>query len=415
MTLLRILDGLVPIEQPESHAARTTHATTPTGFQPQQIQLRDGKIAAVGSDAPAPAASDTGEEVARLDAGGCYVLPGFVDVHLHGGVGYDVMDGDPHAVLEIARFHAQHGVTSLLPTTMTAPPAETLRAVEAVAQAIHEAVPRREAGARILGVHLEGPFISPQFPGAQPATHIRPPDVQEFLQLVATGPVRMITLAPEQSGALELIRAAAARGIITVLGHTNATYEECQAGVALGLSQATHTYNAMRGLHHRQPGALGAVLADDRIDAQLIADNIHVHPAAMAILARCKGVDHTILITDAMRAAGLPPGEYTLGGQAVTVADGECRLADGTLAGSVLTMERALANFVAATGMTLAEAWPASSQVAARALGLAHEIGRIAPGYRADLVLLDADFAVVATIVDGVVVFLRDAERLQTN
>jgi N-acetylglucosamine-6-phosphate deacetylase len=248
------------------------------------------------------------------------------------------------------------------------------------------------------------------------ASQIRPPDLEEFAGLVAAGSplsaVRIITLAPEQPGAHALIQRARAQGIVVVAGHTNATYEECEAAVVLGLSQATHTYNAMRGLHHRQPGALGAVLSDDAMDAQLIADNIHVHPAAMKILARCKGVERILLITDAMRAAGLAPGEYELGGQPVTVKDKECRLADGTLAGSVLTMEAALANFMAASGLSLSQAWPATSRTPARALGLEDELGSIAPGYRADLVLLDRELQVVATVVGGRVIYLREPERL---
>jgi len=231
----------------------------------------------------------------------------------------------------------------------------------------------------------------------------------------------MITLAPEMPGAAELIARARARGIVVVAGHTAASYAECEAGIAAGVTQATHTYNAMTGLHHREPGTLGSVLSNDSVFAQLIADNVHVHPAAMKILARCKGAARTILITDAMRAVGLPPGSYDLGGQAVTVTagtgnrPGECRLADGTLAGSVLTLERGLANFVAASGMTLAEAWPTTSLSAATSLGLEGSCGKLEEAYLADLTLLDDAGEVVATVVQGRVVYLRDAERLRAN
>ncbi len=244
-------------------------------------------------------------------------------------------------------------------------------------------------GARIVGIHLEGPFISPKFPGAQLAESIREPDLAEFAELVDAGPVCMMTMAPEQPGADELMAAMLEADVAIVIGHTDATYEQATDAIARGATQATHTYNAMTGLHHRRPGTLGAVLSNDAIYAQLIADNIHVHPAAMNVLARCKGVERTILITDAMRAAGLPTGEYDLGGQPVTVADGQCRLHDGTLAGSVLTMDVALINFMAASGWPLAKAWPASSRTAATALGLDHELGSIVPGYLADLVVLD--------------------------
>jgi N-acetylglucosamine-6-phosphate deacetylase len=267
-----------------------------------------------------------------------------------------------------------------------------------------------QGAARILGVHLEGPYISPHFPGAQPAEHIRPPNLDEFAELMAAGPLRMITLAPEVAGAEALIRRARRQGVTVVLGHTNASYEECATALEWGVSQATHTYNAMSGLHHRRPGALGAVLSLDTIDAQLIADNIHIHPAGIKILARCKGIDRTILITDAIRAAGLGPGEYEFAGQVVTVKGDECRLPDGTLAGSILTMDRALVNFMSASGLSLAEAWPVASRTPARAIGLAREIGTLAPGYRGDLVLLDERLTVVATVVGGEVVFLREGE-----
>jgi N-acetylglucosamine-6-phosphate deacetylase len=351
---------------------------------------------------------DSQAAVRQLDAQGCTILPGFVDVHIHGSAGYDVMDASASALAAIADFLVTHGVTAFVPTTMTAPHNNTLRAVTAVA----DYLPQQGRGARALGVHLEGPYISPKFPGAQPASFIRPPNLAELAELLAAGPVRMITLAPEVAGAEALIRQARAHDGVVVLGHTNATYAECLQAMRWGVSQATHTYNAMSGLHHRNPGTLGAVLSIDDIDAQLIADNIHVHPAGMKILARCKGHDHTLLISDAIRATGLPEGDYELGGQPVQVKAGECRLADGTLAGSILTMDQALRNFMAATGWSLAQAWPTTSRTAARTLGLAHEIGTLVPGARGDLVLLDEQLQVVATVVGGEVAYLRDADRL---
>ena len=222
----------------------------------------------------------------------------------------------------------------------------------------------------------------------------------------------MITLAPEQPGAHELIRIAVKQGVTVVAGHTNATYEEFEAGVDAGVSQATHTYNAMSPLHHRRPGALGAVLSDDRVFAQLIADNIHVHPAAMSILARCKPIERTVLITDAIRAAGMAPGKFDLGGQSVIVKNGSCRLADGTLAGSILTLEIGLSNFVRAAGLSIAEAWPAASRTPAASIGIDGQYGSICAGYGGDLTVLDADLDVVATVVNGMVVYLRDDARL---
>jgi N-acetylglucosamine-6-phosphate deacetylase len=373
-----------------------------SGFEPRQVQIAGDRIAAITPAAEVTAAT-------RLDASGCIVLPGLIDVHVHGAVGHDTMDADPAALAAMARFFARHGVTSFLATTMTASRTATHAATAAVAAYLHAPT---AAGARVLGVHLEGPFISPRFPGAQLPDAIRAPDVAEFTALVEAGPVRMITLAPEMRGAEAVIAAARAHGIVAVTGHTAATYDECEAAIRQGVSQATHTYNAMTGLHHRQPGTLGSVLTNDAVFAQLIADNIHVHPAAMQVLARCKGVERTVLITDAMRAAGLPPGRYELGGQAVTLANGACRLDDGTLAGSVLTLEKGLANFLAATGLTPAQGWPAASRTPAASLGL-DDLGRMAVGRMADLVVVDATLEVVATVVAGQVVYLRDVDRLR--
>lgn len=371
------------------------------------LTIRQGRIVDINT-----AVAD--EALPQLDASDCILLPGFIDLHVHGGDGHDTMDATPGALAAMSRFFARHGVTAFLPTTMTAPHAEIHRAVANLGRMLTttEPVP---SGARMLGIHVEGPYISPVYPGAQPASSIRPPNLGEFAELVAAGPVRMMTLAPEVEGADELIAATLAQGAVAVWGHTNATYEACLRAADLGVTQATHTYNAMSPLHHRKPGALGATLTLDTIYAQLIADNIHVHAGAMRLLARCKGVERTVLITDAMRAAGLPDGEYELGGQAVTVRAGACRLADGTLAGSILTMERALANFMAATDLPLATAWPVTSRTPAQSLGLGHEFGALAPGYHGDVVLLDAALTVVATVVGGAVVYLRDPARLHPS
>lgn len=371
----------------------TTLPTDAPPFTNIDIVIAQGKIQRVTPTSDAPPTTEQ-----TLDATGCTVLPGFIDLHVHGGAGHDTMDATPAALAAMATFFAQHGVTAFLPTTMTATHAEIQRAVANVA-----VITDPPTGARILGLHVEGPYISPRYPGAQPASLIRSPNVDEFAELCAAGPVRMITFAPEEEDADALLAAARQHNIIAVLGHTNATYNQCVAAAAAGVTQATHTYNAMRGLHHREPGALGATLTIDSIYAQLIADNIHVHPAAMQVLARCKGIERTILITDAMRAAGLPDGEYDLGGQTVTVAEGACRLADGTLAGSILTMDHALVNFMAATGLPLHEAWPVSSRTAAHSLGLAQQMGSIAVGYAGDLVLLDENNRVVATVIGGYV------------
>lgn len=395
MSQLSITDVFVP-----TNSLTAGGSTEP--FQRLNLHLAESTIQALDRKAPSGSAV--------LAGAGCFVLPGFIDLHVHGGMGADTMDATPDALATMAQFFAEQGVTGFCPTTMTAPHEQILKAVKNVAAAapLYASTP----GARVLGIHVEGPYISPLFPGAQPAEYIQEPSLEKFNALLDAGPIALITLAPEMNGAAELIKFARDKGVVAVIGHTDASYEECVAAVEWGASQATHTYNAMSGLHHRRPGTLGAVLSLDEIDAQLIADNIHVHPAAMKILSRCKGADRTILITDAMRAAGLDEGNYTLGGQKVTVTEGACRLEDGTLAGSILTMDQALRNFMAATGLSLDQAWAATSRNAARSLGLDDRLGSIGEGYWADIVLLDERYEVVATIVGGEVAYLRDSERL---
>lgn len=392
-------------EPSRPHTFLIRHARYPLAgesgrFVAGSLALANGRIVGEAIDTPP---TDT----ANFDAGGCVVLPGFIDLHIHGSAGYDTMDDTPKSLPAISRFLARHGVTGFTPTTMTAPHPPTLAAVENVAAALAVPMP----GASILGIHLEGPYISPRFPGAQAKENIRPANLAEFGELLAAGPVKLITLAPEEPGADALIDAALAAGVQVIIGHSAAGYEQAIAGFDRGISQATHTFNAMTGLHHRQPGVVGAVLTDDRIFAQLIADAVHVHPGAMNVLARCKGPDRLLLITDAIRATGLPDGESELGGQPVFVRDGQCRLADGTLAGSILTMDGALRHFLAATGWPLEKAWPVTSRTPAAALGVDGEYGAIAPGYRADLVVLDDRLKVVATIVGGRMVYLREGEE----
>ena len=352
-----------------------------------------------------------------LDGSSCTLLPGFIDVHIHGSAGADVMDATPESLEKMSRFLVRHGVTGFYATTVTASHAATLAAVENAARFAEASKSGnsedRAAGARMLGVHLEGPYLSPEYPGAQNPAHIRPPSATEFEELLAAGPVRMMTLAPEVPGTDILIGMAVVAGVRVVLGHTAATFEQATAAIDAGVSQATHTYNAMTGLHHRHPGALGATLTDDRIYAQLIGDEIHVHPAAMRILGRCKGPTRTLLISDAIRAAGMPEGRYEMGRLPVIVEEGACRLEDGTLAGSVLTLDAALRNFMSATGWPLVQAWPVASLSQAQAMGIDREVGRIRPGVHADLVLLDGEAQVVATVVGGRLAYLRDSWRLQ--
>lgn len=338
-----------------------------------------------------------------IDACGKYIIPGMLDIHIHGAHGADAMDASVGALHTLAGFIASHGVTAYLPTTLTASPQDILEAIRTVAGA-----PQPPSGARHLGIHLEGPYLDHNFCGAQPPQHLRHPDPAEYQAWFDSQAVRLITLAPEVPGAFEFIRAGLEKGVEFAVGHSAATYEQVMSAIQLGLRQVTHTFNGMPPLHHREPGILGAVLGDERVFAQVIADGIHVHHAVVKLLVKAKGIHRTILITDAIRATGMPDGAYTLGDQTVHVKDGVARTAAGGLAGSTLTMERALYNAMRFTGLSLREALPMATRVPAEALGLQGQKGRIAPGYDADLVILDRDCQVLMTMVGGQVVYRND-------
>lgn len=320
-----------------------------------------------------------------------YVLPGFVDLHVHGGGGRDAMEaGD--AVVALARLHARHGTTSLLATTMTAP----LPEVQAALLAIGAACAARAPGsARVLGAHLEGPYISPARLGAQP-DHVRAGTLAELRQLATLAPLRVITLAPELAGHLSLIAALSEEGQRVQLGHSNASYDEGVAALRCGAAGFTHLFNAMSGMHHREPGLVGAALAHAE-HAELIPDLLHVHPGA--VRAALRAIPGLYCVTDATAAAGMPDGEYHLGRQTVHKCLGGVRLADGTLAGSALTMDQALRNLVT-LGLSLAEASRRTSTLAADYLGEPLR-GRLAPGCHADWVMLDRALAVQAVCIEG--------------
>ena len=332
------------------------------------------------------------EAQARADTSLPLLLPGFVDLHLHGGGGADTMDaGD--AITRIAQMHARHGTTSLLATTMTAPMAEIEAALHALAPACRQRAP---GAARVLGVHLEGPYIHPERLGAQPA-FARLPMLSEILALHALAPIRVITLAPETEGALALIPALVGAGMRVQVGHSAASYEQACAALQHGASSFTHLFNAMGPFHHRTPGAAGAALAHAE-QAEVIPDLLHVHPGALH--AALRAIPRLYAVTDSTAAAGMPDGDYRLGRQTVTKCLGGVRLADGTLAGSTLTMDQALRNLLT-LGLTLAEASRRTSLHAARYLCLADR-GHIVAGAWADLVVLDAGtLALQQVVVEG--------------
>ncbi|WP_263560766.1 N-acetylglucosamine-6-phosphate deacetylase [Paenibacillus polymyxa] len=337
--------------------------------------------------------------IVRLEGG--YLLPGFIDIHVHGGNGEDFMDSDSRVLDVITSFHSSQGTTAMLATTMTAPKER----IDQVLREVHTYMALPMPHAQLEGVHLEGPFISPNWAGAQNPEHIVPPNlawVAEWEQCYP-GLVRQVTLAPERKGALELITWLRSHGITAALGHTNATYEEIEQAASAGLNHAVHTFNAMTPLHHRKPGAAGAVLVDPRIEAEIIADGIHVHPAAISLLAKLKQDHNLILITDAMSATGLEDGHYTLGDLPVIVQDGVARLEDGvTLAGSTLTMIEGFRYLVQQVGLSIPEASQMASLNPARSLNIADRTGSLEAGKQADILLLDADLNLQGIWIKGV-------------
>ncbi len=359
---------------------------TPSGLVRGCVRFGDdGRIAAVDGLPVEPAGA--------RDGSAPLLLPGFIDLHVHGGAGRDVMEGGD-AAAQVARKHAEHGTTALLATTMTAPMQDLRRSLEPVGVLCRQ---ERAAGAaRVLGVHLEGPFISRDKLGAQP-DFARPVSLAELQELQALAPVRLLTLAPEVPGNLEAIPLLVAAGFRVQIGHTSGSYEDGVQALERGARGFTHLFNAMTPLHHRLPGMVGAALAHARF-AEVIPDLLHVHPGAIRAALRC--IPQLYCVTDSTAATGMPDGEYRLGRQPVTKCLGGVRLADGTLAGSTLTMDRALRNLVDVIGVPLDDAARRLATHAADFLGLA-ERGRIAPGAWADVVVLDRDLRVQEVFVEG--------------
>ena len=325
------------------------------------------------------------------------IVPGLVDVHIHGGDGADFMDAKADGNRRILAFHARQGTTALAATTLSGSPRDLKSAVEAVTRTVAE----RPPGAEICAIHLEGPFISSRQSGAQDAASIRPADIHELDSLLhAAGRLRtMMTLAPELPAARALIEHFRGRVVFSI-GHTAADHSEAVAALEWGASHFTHLFNAMTGMHHREPGVVGAALASADATAELIADGIHVHPAVLRIAATMMP-NRIALVTDAIRACGMPDGKYKLYGYELTVAEGSARLANGTLAGSMLTMSRAVQNMVELAGMPVERVIPMATEVPARILGVADRKGRLEGGYDADLVVLSEKFEVERVVARG--------------
>ena len=347
--------------------------------------------------------ADFKDRIRTIDAAGNYVAPGFIDVHIHGCGGKDTMDGEAAALAVIQQTVAKSGVTGFLPTTITMDDVQTRKALHAIRLAMKEPADGGPTGASVLGVHMEGPFLSPHKAGAQNKAYIRKPDfslIQDDLDLI-----KVITFAPEEDADFRFLKQVLANSnIILSMGHTNADYETAMRAIHAGVRHATHLFNAMPTLHHRKPGAVGAALGSD-ISFELIADTLHVHPALFPILLNAKGKDKMILITDSIRAGGMGDGVWDLGGQQVTVTGRAARLADGTLAGSVLTLNEAVYHLLSYTDLTISEAVALASLNPARLIGMDEKKGSIQIGKDADLVVFDEQLQVQLTILEGRVIY----------
>lgn len=337
---------------------------------------------------------EAGPEMEVIDGKSGYLAPGMIDTHIHGAGGFDTMDADADSLTEIAKILAKYGVSSFLPTTMTMAKDKIHSALENIRQAKNS--PNK--GAKVLGTNVEGPFISPDYIGAQNSENLIKPDLDLLRDYYDV--IEIVTLAPEVEGALKLIEELNQNNIITSAGHSAATYAEFQQAYQAGMDHFTHLYNAMTGLHHRKPGLVGAAFDSDAT-VELIVDLIHHHQAVDRFTIQAKGVDQVILVSDGMEATGLKPGDYELGGQKVIVKDGAARLESGVLAGSVLTLDQAIRNLLEITDLSIPEVFKMAALNPARKLKLDHKLGQLKVGYQADLVIFDQNFQVQKTFING--------------
>lgn len=354
------------------------------------VLVKDGKIAQINP-------TNTTEENV-IDANGLYLAPGFIDVHIHGAGGHDTMDGTFEAVNEIAKVIVKRGTTSFTPTTMTVAAEDIVQSMKVIKQAKENGTD----GANVLGAHLEGPFINLSAIGAQNPNFLIPPTIENFNKIVGDyeDAVVSITLAPEVDGAKDLIKYLANRNIVVAIGHTKATYEEAMEGIKCGCSHSTHLFNAMSAFTHRAPGTVGAIF-DSEITTETISDGIHVAYPSLRTAYKIKGTDKTLLVTDAMMACCMPDGEYSLGGQAVIVENGAARLLNGSLAGSVLTLDNAVRNVWQNTEYPLNEVVKMASYNPAKHCKVDDRKGQIKEGFDADLLLFDENIEIKSVFVNG--------------
>ncbi len=391
---------------------RTTALRARTIYTPTEA-IEDGVVVIEGPQVTAVGRRDqiqvpTGAEIVEFRQE--ILAPGFIDLHIHGAGGRDLMEASEEAVTVVASYLARHGTTSFLATTITASLERTLQAAQGLGRIIRRwestgpaAGPPPPAVAQPVGIHFEGPFLNAVRRGAHPLENIQKPSVESLKQMLeaAEGTARVITMAPEVEGALEVLGTARQSGVRVAIGHSDATFEEAERAIVAGATHVTHAFNAMRPFLHRDPGILGAALTDDRLSAELICDGVHVAGPAVRLLVKTKGLGRVLLVTDCLSGAGMPDGEYNLGEFTIRVAEGACRTLGGTLAGSTLTLDRALMNLSQVTGLSWPQCLPCATLNPARLLGLEKQKGMLAPGADADLVVLDAKHQVVQTYVRG--------------
>jgi N-acetylglucosamine-6-phosphate deacetylase len=397
------------------HGARLVDSAR--DLQRADLVIAGGRIRAVRGSGEGASQPLHGKH-SHIDATGMIVLPGFIDVHTHGGGGYNLHTADATEIQDFARWAPSAGVTAFLIGVLGVPdglPEAELRAAGEAAEAI-QATKGRPQGAEALGIHLEGPYINSLRRGAHEPSWLRMPtaDETERLLALANGRLRIMTVAPELPGAAALIQRMTAADVRVSLGHTDATYEQALAAIELGVTHVTHCCNAMRSLHHRDPGPLPAIVESSRLYAELIADGVHLHPAMARLLIKLLGPARSVVITDALAGAGMPDAVFEFNGRRARVVDGVAQLDDGTFAGSILTMDQALRNVLAMTGLPLQKAVGMLTANPARAAGVASRKGLLAPGYDADILLFDAALTLQATMRGGVFVFATDEwlERL---
>ena len=366
------------------------------GIVKTNIGIENGRIAYIGNE-------ENIEPIFETDG---IVVPGFIDEHIHGAGGADAMDGTVEALQTISEFLAREGTTGFLATTMTQSPENITNALKAVKKVREKG---EYKGAEVLGVHLEGPFISPKHVGAQPLEYVATPDAELFDKYneASGNSIKIVTLAPEVEGGLGFVKHLSNIGVVASVGHTGGKYADVVNAVAAGVTNVTHTYNAQTGLHHREAGVVGAAMLLDELNCEMICDTIHVSVPAIKLVIKNKPHDKYTLITDAMRAKGMPDGKSELGGQEVFVNNGEARLADGTLAGSVLKMNVAVKNLVEKAGVPFTDAIDFATYNPAKNIGVLNERGTIEVGKRADLTVLNSDFEVLYTLVNGKIVYKK--------